>query len=892
MGKLYELIKDSIIELKKYRELELKDFSKAKTFSEAFKVERHRHKVNAMLDSITEVLRKEFGYDKYYQIIDRYKGAREDVVITNVSYSYEYKLKPILDYETLFNHIEETVPQETINNIISSFNETKEYIKPVRKPLEPYVKNIISDMENIKGISDDEKMISTKYLNYLKDEVIKKNPPTVEKLIDMVSHKRSSIADQNLEQWAQKNGMDGHMVGVYDGRHEHVTVVENSTNIENELFKPTLDKKVKFSSEFKEKIIALNRFLETKSVLKDAQAGESGFKEYGFLTYFNTTSRINKLIDKHLSLESDSLKRENLFNISAEAIKLQKINKEYDEILDYIKENFNVDDVALCTNIYSGRPSPEAKALGNLKSDLPERWDNENAPYGVILNGYVQLMALVKNADTTLEDILNDPLNTFIDGAKKNLDKVTEEASMKINEAPLGKRIANMLVATNILEEKSRKYIESFRGIEFLENQCEENDEIYDNISTLNIGFTYANKFGVSVNDLFGYKSDIDMDSLKNLFAFGNEMDNLYMLSKNYPVSLDKKGVVANAYDQQIKSKRTLNPVSEYRKILETCKDFFNEHNRLVLSSNKIEAKVNPGAILLAGKEYFKDFLLKNSINPLDIPNEKERKEVLDFLNNPLDSLQDKYGRNNEFYNNGRVGFHKFNDLEYSYKECEYAIYERNLKFFSDTMSENSKNTLNANKTILKMLDDNKGGYFERKFSTTSKEYFALTNSLKSSLDAVSGGYGDFTMPKYYAQKYLAHKLPDENNFNKLKENEKRRVEFCKAVIKTCDELELRNKKLDIDASFKEKERIKQREEGMFKIREANYNKVMQRHKIEKEYSYSKDVKLEENENYVKVEINKVDFKKQVEIDSSEPALNNDFEISNENEVQDVKLEN
>ena len=33
------------------------------------------------------------------------------------------------------------------------------------------------------------------------------------------------------------------------------------------------------------------------------------------------------------------------------------------------------------------------------------------------------------------------------------------------------------------------------------------------------------------------------MDSLKNLFAFGNDIDNLYTVTKNYPFTLDAKGV-------------------------------------------------------------------------------------------------------------------------------------------------------------------------------------------------------------------------------------------------------------------------------------------------------------------------------------------------------------
>ena len=798
-------------------------------------------------------------------------------------------MNPILDYETLFDHIEKSIPNETTNEIIKEFENGKDFIMPVKKPLEPYVKAILLDMEEIKGITPDEMEMFTKYLNYAKDEIVEKQNNSIDGLIDMVSYKRSSIALSNLETWANNNGMNGVDVCAYDSKHQHIVVVSNDSDIENKLFKPTLDMKPNFSNAFKNKIIALNQYLENKPVLARAQAGETGFKEYGFLEYFNSTSRINALIDKQLTLTNDNDKRANLFSICAEARKLQDISKEYNEILAYIKENFDINDVALSGNIYSGRQTSFNGKLSAFKSTLPERWDNENAPYGVILNGYIQFKALVKNAESTVEAFLDDPIGEYIAGAKKNLDRVALENSLKINEAPLGKRIATTLFNSGKVYRSTINYMSGVRGVEFLIDQCEEDDANYDFINASQIAITYAKKFNVSESDLFGYKSNPDLDSLKNLFAFGNDIDNLYSVSKNYPFDLDNKGIIARAYDAQIKSKANLNSVMECRNILEATKDFFNEYKRLMLENHNNSIDINPGAILLAGKEYFKDYLLKNNINPLNIADKNERKEVLDFLNDPFASFENKYARNNDFFcKRGERGIPNFGAIELSFKECLHNKYQSNIEYFTNKIAENVLNTSNANKNVAQILDDNKGGYFERKIGTTSKEYLALEDSIKNSLDAYSSSYGDFTMPKYYAEKYLEHKLPAGANENNLKINEKRRVEFCRSIIKTCNELDRHNNELEENKMLEKKHNKEINEAQTLERYKDRYKKIAEKQALDKKYAYSDNVKLiEKNKD---AEEKKLDFNEQLEKDSNDSILEDNYDIPVESEIGNIEI--
>jgi hypothetical protein len=261
---------------------------------------------------------------------------------------------------------------------------------------------------------------------------------------------------------------------------------------------------MKFSPEFKKKIFDLRDYLENKSVLKDIQAGESGGKEYGFLAYFLQTYKINGLVDKQVQLQDPEEKKANLAQISEEVNKLKNITKEYDEILKYISDNFDINDVALCGNVYSGRQTDFNGDLSKFRSTLPEKWDNENAGPGVILNGYVQFVSMAKMCDVSLEEMFDHPVESFISGAKKKLDSITDAAVPKIGEASLGQRIAKTLAPYSKTFNLTSSFNIFTRGIEFLNNQCEENDQTYENITLSQIACTYCNRFDVNEITLFG----------------------------------------------------------------------------------------------------------------------------------------------------------------------------------------------------------------------------------------------------------------------------------------------------------------------------------------------------------------------------------------------------
>jgi len=734
-------------------------------------------------------------------------------------------------------------------------------------------------MENDKKISQDEKDVYIKYLNYAKDNIIEKQKNIVEHTIDKVSVKRTATAVTKYKDWITKNGYDGIKYDAYNDEHERIISIENYTDVEGEMYKPFLNKKINYSDEFKNKIFNLKRFIDSKNILKEYQAGESGSKEYGFLDYFNQAIKVDKLIDNHMKLQTSEEKRANLVKISHEVKNLERIEKEYDEVLNYIKENFNVDDIALCGNIYSGRVYSFNNDLSKFRPNLPEKWDNENAPYSAILSGFCQLMGTVEYSHTTLEEFFDDPINKFLNGNKINLDKVCEERSLKKEEAPLGKRIARTLCIPKDQFVLMSSYRVLGRGFEFLYNQCEENDQMYENYFLTEIGLSFTNKLSVTNDTLFGSQYDPDYDSLKNLFAFGNDFDNLYSVSKKYPFDLETKGVIAKQYENQIKSQADINPLSMCKNLISNYKSYLIETYNIARTEGRNQfVLVSQDKVLFAAKEYFKDYLLINKINPLDIPNEKDRKEVLDFLNNPVLSIKNSF--NNNELNESGINPADFNILKENYNSNLKGLNEDSIEYFNEKFNENINDTLNEGKDIETIFEDNKGGYFERKIDTTSKEYKALRASVESMFDENSANYGDHKMAKFYAEKYLEHKLPEGVLEENLKENEKRRVQFCRSFIKTCNELERHN------SEKIENENVNIHDNYENKL--ESYNNKMARINADLEYAKMVEIKLEP---VIKKDIN-ADFQENLSNDVNDLKVNkNDIKIEQNNVIEKNDLE-
>ena len=895
MGKLYELIKPNLNKLDEYRDFEEKDFKHAKAFPNSFKEDIEIERVNRFLIITSRKLRDKLGNKEFEKLLDaKFENARAYLNIKGVEYTEDYHLLPSIDYEKVLDYLEESLTDDEIEEIKNEFEEKSKIIEPVNKPLEPYVSAIINDMNNIKGIDNDIKEISTKYLNYLKDEIVEKKNNFVEKPIERVSKKRGVIARQHFVELANKEGLNGEELIKFDSNGYRTFDVENTySKTENDLFKPFLKMETKYSNEFKNKILNLKKLVDSKGFLKESQAGETAFKEYAFMAYFKQVGKINQLVDNQLKLTSDNEKLANLFNISGEAQKLQAISKEYDEVLDYIKDNFDINEVALNDNIYSGRKTSFNGDLSKFKASLPERWDNENAPYGVILNGFLQLVKVTEELNVSLEEFLENPVKLYMDGAVKKLNTLSDAASIKINEAPLGKRIASVLAEDSRKFTPLKQYDMLSRGMEFLYNQCEENEQAYDNMNIVQVTKSYVKHLYISNQKLFGDSGNPNIQSLKNLFAFGNKYDNLYKLSTEYPENYDEKGILANNYDNEVKAKANTNPLAEYRNLMQTVKDTLIGMNDAYKANRNVEIWLSSAVILHAAKEYYKDYLLKNNINPLSIADKKERQEVLDFLKDPVVALKNYYNKPEELFiqEEGTPFVHNFKDLSEHYQElCIDDVTKDSVERFDSSLKYNLRGTLLDDKKLDEITDSIKGGYWERKFDTTSKEFKAVTDSFNNARNKNSNGYGDFTMTKIYAQKYLEHKLPEGKTYNDLKLNEKKRVNFCNAIIRACDSVEKAKK--DIYDNRKETQEIKERNDEQKRVNNAAKSSKERAQRLENQHKLLKLKKIELIEaKPKKEEVKEINFEDQIKKDVNEQVIDKNMMENNNNEAINIDNE-
>ena len=91
MSKLYELIRKDIEELKKFKENENNDFSKAKTFSEQYKEDILVNRVNELISIVSRKAIKVIGYEKLKNILEGYKDITKYGELRTIRYAFNYK---------------------------------------------------------------------------------------------------------------------------------------------------------------------------------------------------------------------------------------------------------------------------------------------------------------------------------------------------------------------------------------------------------------------------------------------------------------------------------------------------------------------------------------------------------------------------------------------------------------------------------------------------------------------------------------------------------------------------------------------------------------------------------------------------------------------------------
>ena len=102
----------------------------------------------------------------------------------------------------------------------------------------------------------------------------------------------------------------------------------------------------------------------------------------------------------------------------------------------------------------------------------------------------------------------------------------------------------------------------------------------------------------------------------------------------------------------------------------------------------------------------------------------------------------------------------------------------------------------------------NKGGFFERMFRRTSTQYKAFIQALKDYNDPKSENYLNKDLLRERAEDYFNYKTENGVSFSRLDETSRGRLQLVSAVIKTINEMERDNEKVErqIDKNLEEEQ--------------------------------------------------------------------------------------
>ena len=783
MGKLYNLIKKYYDDIYKYQKDQENDYISVTKFNRIYKTSISVGYINGFVANINK---------NKDQLLPQYKNEEK---IINTLYFDKYGVIQGLsnDVEDKLNEIENNIDEDKLNELINEFNDFKPaMLKDVNHPYDSLINDFKNDINKL-NIDSEKKNEYIDSLDYANLNIVEKlKSDEVDKAIDYVSLTREKLVRENFEEYADKNNADINDLKEIDGKDDVLNFKFNNSDGVDILY-PFINKNPQISADLKNKIKELDELVEEKKLFNDLQSGETDFKEYGFNTFFSKAKTINDLLANHIELKTDEEKIANLEKINKEVKELKEIEKKYDDVLGFIEQKFDVDKIGLPGNVYSGR----VHSFENYKSFMPNlipKWDNEKAPYGIILSGYVQLKDISKKINVPLDELLENPAKAYLKGGRNAIKDLDDFHIIKMSDDDnLGRRMAHILVMDNLAYNyRLSGYNYLSRGIEFLNNVDEFNDKTIENMTDSTMITNLMPIYDHSPSFLFG-GLDPDYDSIKNLFALGNKTDNLFEVSTKYVDENLKRGEFAKNYDNQIALFKHVNPLNETRRILDTMKNFIVEKDILINGGEMsckdgmlVDELTNPNtaALFVGAKQYYLDFLIKNNVD-LSGLDKDQREEINDFINDPIKAFAKKYPNDPKLSKD-------INELKTRYKE-EWDKYNSHaavqLKSTFDIVNEEN-GAFHKDHDIEKILNDNKGGFFFRTFGKSSNEYKAVEKIVKEAFDPKSPSYGDYRSVKFFATKYVNYKLPQGVNEENLDNLSKKKVEFCKSLIETCDRIE------------------------------------------------------------------------------------------------------
>lgn len=455
------------------------------------------------------------------------------------------------------------------------------------------------------------------------------------------------------------------------------------------------------------------------------------------------------------------------------------INNYYEQTNpNLIHENLTVDDI----NALSNKISEAEDFIGEDEVLVIANYENFNSPDLAFLdNAYTSEYDHFLVLDTVVKETIKLHYNNQTNS--KNLNEVPKEIILAFQKE-----------ADNIINK--REHV----------SQISQNDVEYNYIQSFikNPARSFVNgnrtifKFQ-SDNERNEFVKDVDRKAAKNVSQI-----NMSVLS---------------SIDRRLKSRGWLGAEDLTSDIFKTINEYVDEMDQFIAAHPERENEIpSVGIFLYKLKERVGVLAMKdNMMLASDYPSQF----LKNFLDNPIDALTKYYDGKLENYNGANPlknpNFEEENQnkeelirraLEFKTKiENEREVYNEFAANEDDDWKEHQEyksewflnhfRVWSKDKTIPDALKNNKGGFFENLFGTTSKEYKEFAKGLENMFKD-GPGKGDLDGLKKLAENYLVHKLKsgyvpftngyDERQIAKLDSTSRGRVELCLSVIQAINE--------------------------------------------------------------------------------------------------------
>ena len=693
------------------------------------------------------------------------------------------------DFEKILDALDEEFKDrpEVLENLY--FDECNPDLHQVNHPMSELVDSIKADVDKLYEGEETKKELKDA-LDYANEELVEKlGPNLVDNAIDAVSNKRALMAHNDFDAFVEKNGLDASKVKNYSTLPTVVSPNFDKYRQNFEAFKPFLDMGLTFDQDYKDKLFQLDELCRQEGLLTHAMGGESGYKEYGLSDYFQKNYALKKALVDYGKISDDEQKKEALSHIKALTEDVKTVTGKYEKVLDFIEKNFDLENIALPGNVYSGRPvSVPDGDLGQWKPNLPAKFDFEKSPAVVFLSGFTQLKSVCQVEEVTLEQFIEDPVNTYIAGIKKYSDADDRKIYLpRSEENTLGKRMAHVFYhSTMDYGEIQGIAMMGGRGMEFLYNTSPSDDKSIDNAIKAGIIKDYSKQYNHSPEVYFGHIMHPNVGKIKNIFAIGDEIDNLSQASPDYVSEEGKIDPAVKSYSAAIKTHGNTPIDQEYRRVIKTLTDCFEEQevmgnhlDQYLKSPNDYMTHISNGALIAAGRQYFVDYLHENNLSLASIEDENLRQEIFDFVADPVTTINQRH------YHFPENGVESLDEVKGNFNKAWREFGKKDSAAFMEKFNQNNQKPrgYNAGKDIPTILNDNRGGWWERWRGTTSKQYQDLVKATQNSLDPQSPTHGDKEAMYACAKAYRAYKLPEGRRFSSLSKTAKKRIEFCDSII-------------------------------------------------------------------------------------------------------------